>query len=113
MKCRLAEKKGWLVDQERERERELNFIVKFSLKAEWLLTQGKGRSFRPGEHDELVQYLIRVCGTDADEVKHLIIRSTDFLLFFLSFFQARRSSSLSNYDATRSISRRRINRRCQ
>ena len=69
------------------RERGLNFIVKFSLKAEWLLTQGKGRSFRPGEHDELVQYLIRVCGTDADEVKHLIVRSTDFLLFFFLSFK--------------------------
>ncbi|CAF0982923.1 unnamed protein product [Adineta ricciae] len=40
---------------------------KESLKAEWLLSQGKGRSFRPGDHLELVQYLIRVCGTDADE----------------------------------------------
>jgi len=45
------------------------FYFQFSLKAEWLLTQGKGRSFRPGEHHELVQYLIKVCGTDADEVK--------------------------------------------
>ncbi len=46
-------------------------ILKFSLKAEWLLSQGKGRSFRPGEHYELVQYLIKVCGTDADEVINL------------------------------------------
>ncbi|CAF3296177.1 unnamed protein product [Rotaria sp. Silwood2] len=37
------------------------------LKAEWLLSQGKGRSFGPGEHAELVQYLTRVCGTNADE----------------------------------------------
>ena len=43
----------------------------FSLKAEWLLSQGKGRSFRPGDHMELVQYLIKVCGTDADEVNFL------------------------------------------
>ncbi|CAF3743149.1 unnamed protein product [Rotaria sp. Silwood1] len=40
---------------------------KESLKSEWLLSQGKGRSFRSGEHNELVQYLIKVCGTDADE----------------------------------------------
>ncbi|CAF1548133.1 unnamed protein product, partial [Adineta steineri] len=40
---------------------------KESLKAEWLLSQGKGRSFRPGDHYELIQYLIKVCGTDADE----------------------------------------------
>ncbi|CAF4506209.1 unnamed protein product, partial [Rotaria sp. Silwood2] len=40
---------------------------KESLKAEWLLSQGKGRSFGPGEHAELVQYLTRVCGTNADE----------------------------------------------
>lgn len=65
-------------------DRELVFNVKFSLKAEWLLSQGKGRSFRPGEHDELVQYLIRVCGTDADEVRSVLIsnaRSTNFFLF--------------------------------
>ncbi|UJR15290.1 hypothetical protein I4U23_002243 [Adineta vaga] len=40
---------------------------KESLKAEWLLSQGKGRSFRPGDHYELVQYLIKICGTNADE----------------------------------------------
>ncbi|CAF4267417.1 unnamed protein product [Rotaria socialis] len=40
---------------------------KESLKAEWLLSQGKGRSFRPGDHIELVQYLTRVCGTDPDQ----------------------------------------------
>lgn len=41
--------------------------LKCSLKAEWLLSQGKGRSFRPGEHHELIQYLTRVCGTDPDQ----------------------------------------------
>ncbi|CAF0823061.1 unnamed protein product [Adineta steineri] len=40
---------------------------KESLKAEWLLSQGKGRSFIPGEHAKLVEYLIRVCGTDGSE----------------------------------------------
>ncbi|UJR31386.1 hypothetical protein I4U23_018880 [Adineta vaga] len=40
---------------------------KESLKAEWLLSQGKGRSFGFGEHAELVQYLIRVCSTDTHE----------------------------------------------
>ncbi|CAF1606036.1 unnamed protein product [Rotaria magnacalcarata] len=40
---------------------------KESLKSEWLLSQGKGRSFRPGEQYDLVQYLIKVCGTNADE----------------------------------------------
>lgn len=47
----------------------LKMEIEISLKAEWLLSQGKGRSFRPGEHFELVQYLIRVCGTDANEVR--------------------------------------------
>ncbi|XP_061696575.1 centrosomal protein of 97 kDa [Syngnathoides biaculeatus] len=39
------------------------FVVsqKEGLKAEWLYSQGKGRSFRPGQHDELVQYLSTVC----------------------------------------------------
>jgi len=46
-----------------------NLNIDFSLKAEWLLSQGKGRSFVAGEHEELVQYLIRVCGIDTDEVK--------------------------------------------
>lgn len=51
-----------------------------SLKSEWLLSQGKGRSFRPGDHDELVQYLIKVCGTDADEVS-----SVSFILSSLPY----------------------------
>uniref|UniRef100_UPI00398EB6D0 centrosomal protein of 97 kDa isoform X2 n=1 Tax=Pristiophorus japonicus TaxID=55135 RepID=UPI00398EB6D0 len=34
---------------------------KESLKAEWLYSQGKGRSFRPGQHVQLVQYLASVC----------------------------------------------------
>ncbi|KAK6626346.1 hypothetical protein RUM43_006657 [Polyplax serrata] len=31
------------------------------LKAEWLYSQGRGRSFRPGEQRALVEYLINVC----------------------------------------------------
>lgn len=34
---------------------------KEGLKAEWLYSQGKGRSFRPGQHVQLVQYLASVC----------------------------------------------------
>jgi len=33
----------------------------YSLKAEWLYSQGKGRSYRPGQHAQLVQYLATVC----------------------------------------------------
>lgn len=33
----------------------------YSLKAEWLYSQGKGRSYRPGHHVQLVQYLATVC----------------------------------------------------
>jgi len=51
------------------------------LKAEWLLSQGKGRAFGPGEHAQLVQYLTRVCRTDVDEVKKFEI----FILFFFYF----------------------------
>jgi centrosomal protein CEP97 len=32
-----------------------------SLKAEWLFSQGKGRSFRLGEHQALAQYLSQTC----------------------------------------------------
>ena len=39
----------------------LIFWIYFSLKAEWLYSQGKGRSFQMGEHEELVQYLSGVC----------------------------------------------------
>ncbi|XP_053901211.1 centrosomal protein of 97 kDa isoform X1 [Malaclemys terrapin pileata] len=34
---------------------------KESLKAEWLYSQGKGRSYRSGQHVQLVQYLATVC----------------------------------------------------
>ncbi|KAB7498196.1 Centrosomal protein [Armadillidium nasatum] len=34
---------------------------KESLKAEWLYSQGKGRSFQVGEHSALVQYLSGIC----------------------------------------------------
>jgi hypothetical protein len=53
------------------------------LKAEWLLSQGKGRTFGPGEHLELVQYLTRVCRTDVDEVKKF--KNFDFILFLFLF----------------------------
>uniref|UniRef100_S4R5W6 Centrosomal protein of 97 kDa n=1 Tax=Petromyzon marinus TaxID=7757 RepID=S4R5W6_PETMA len=34
---------------------------KESLKAEWLYSQGRGRSFRPGQHAQLIGYLAQVC----------------------------------------------------
>ncbi|XP_062383457.1 centrosomal protein of 97 kDa isoform X2 [Sardina pilchardus] len=34
---------------------------KEELKAEWMYSQGKGHSYRPGQHDQLVQYLASVC----------------------------------------------------
>ncbi|XP_061735221.1 centrosomal protein of 97 kDa [Nerophis ophidion] len=39
------------------------FVVsqKEGLKAEWLYSQGKGRSYRPGQHVQLVEYLSTVC----------------------------------------------------
>lgn len=33
----------------------------YRLKAEWLYSQGKGRSYRPSQHVQLVQYLATVC----------------------------------------------------
>ncbi|XP_063354078.1 centrosomal protein of 97 kDa [Pelmatolapia mariae] len=38
---------------------------KEGLKAEWLYSQGKGRSYRPGQHIQLVQYLATVCPVTA------------------------------------------------
>lgn len=32
-----------------------------SLKAEWLYSQGKGRHFRPGQNQALIEYLIKTC----------------------------------------------------
>ena len=43
-----------------------------SLKAEWLFSQGKGRRFSPGEHDQLVHYLLTVCSLNTSlEVPHI------------------------------------------
>uniref|UniRef100_T1J4N6 Centrosomal protein of 97 kDa n=1 Tax=Strigamia maritima TaxID=126957 RepID=T1J4N6_STRMM len=43
---------------------------KESLKAEWLYSQGKGRHFRPGEHERVVAYLSQVCPlTGADDLQ--------------------------------------------
>ncbi|EEB19768.1 conserved hypothetical protein [Pediculus humanus corporis] len=45
------------------------------LKAEWLYSQGKGRSFQVGDHKALVEYLVSVCpvkkGNDETDVKKL------------------------------------------
>lgn len=38
----------------------LNLFL-FSLKAEWLYSQGRGRKFKPGQHAELVKYLMETC----------------------------------------------------
>ncbi|CAM4507352.1 unnamed protein product [Leuciscus chuanchicus] len=38
---------------------------KEGLKGEWLYSQGKGRVFRPGQHEELVQYLSNTCPVTA------------------------------------------------
>lgn len=35
--------------------------VSFSLRAEWLYSQGRGRHFRVGDQKDLVQYLASVC----------------------------------------------------
>jgi hypothetical protein len=71
----------------------------FSLKAEWLLSQGKGRSFRPGDHHELVLYLTKVCGTDADEVN----KPFNLKFSIISSIKERWSSSITYYAATRFI----------
>ena len=50
-------------------------FLNFSLKAEWLYSQGKGRSFQVGDHKALVEYLVSVCsvkkGNDETDVKKL------------------------------------------
>ena len=47
-----------------------------SLKAEWLFSQGKGRRFSPGEHDQLVHYLLTVCSLNTSlEVPHISLWS--------------------------------------
>ncbi|CAF3725298.1 unnamed protein product [Rotaria sp. Silwood1] len=63
---------------------------KESLKAEWLLSQGKGRSFEPGEHTELVQYLTRVCGIDANERDDLHLSR---IIFQQDLYNQQRKSS--------------------
>lgn len=36
-------------------------LIIFSLKAEWLYSQGQGRKFHTGQHDVLVRYLTETC----------------------------------------------------
>ena len=47
----------------------------FSLKAEWMYSQSKGRSYLVGQHDDLLAYLLSVCplhpGEDWEEDKKL------------------------------------------
>ena len=47
----------------------------FSLKAEWMYSQSKGRQFLVGQHDELLEFLLSVCplhpGEDWEEDKKL------------------------------------------
>ncbi|XP_041969633.1 centrosomal protein of 97 kDa [Aricia agestis] len=40
-----------------------------SLKAEWLYSQGKGRHFHPGQHEELCKYLASSCPLTADALE--------------------------------------------
>ena len=53
----------------------LNFFVLFSLKAEWMYSQSKGRHFNVGQHEDLLVYLLSVCplhpGEDWEEDKKL------------------------------------------
>ena len=50
-------------------------IFAFSLKAEWMYSQSKGRHFNVGQHDELLSYLLSICplhpGEDWEEDKKL------------------------------------------
>ncbi|XP_070509404.1 centrosomal protein of 97 kDa isoform X3 [Chironomus tepperi] len=41
-----------------------------SLRAEWLFSQGKGRSFRIGEHQALVQYLSQTCPLSGETLEN-------------------------------------------
>jgi hypothetical protein len=46
---------------------EIKIIILFSLKAEWLYSQGKGRHFRPGQHLQLLEYLSKTCCLNSNE----------------------------------------------
>ena len=52
-----------------------SFFLHFSLKAEWMYSQSKGRHFNVGQHDELLSYLLSICplhpGEDWEEDKKL------------------------------------------
>ena len=52
----------------------LNFV--FSLKAEWMYSQSRGRTFNSGQHTELLEYLVSTCplhpGDDWEEDKKLL-----------------------------------------
>ena len=48
----------------------------FSLKAEWMYSQSRGRTFNSGQHTELLEYLVSTCplhpGDDWEEDKKLL-----------------------------------------
>jgi len=50
------------------------------LRAEWLFSQGKGRRFLTGQHDQLVQYLASVCPVNTSLEVH-VIRLSVFCIF--------------------------------
>ena len=45
----------------------LNFSFFFSLKAEWMYSQSKGRHFSKGQHSDLLQYLVETCPLHPDK----------------------------------------------
>lgn len=51
----------WTADIEAKFLKIFNELLIFSLKAEWLYSQGQGRKFHIGQHTALVRYLTETC----------------------------------------------------
>lgn len=52
----------------------------FSLKAEWLYSQGRGRQFRLGEHALLAQYLSSICPLSGESLENETDRKLRLIL---------------------------------
>lgn len=64
-----------------------------SLKAEWLYSQGKGRHFHAGQHQELCEYLASTCPLTADALETEDQRKLRLILSKVRF-----TSKINYYD---------------
>lgn len=76
----------------------------FSLKAEWLYSQGRGRQFRVGEHTQLAQYLASVCPLSGESLENETDKKLRLILSKAQHHQKQLSLQSSASSVTSSVS---------